>query len=115
MKSDLALKYWDAANAIVAFSVLQMLVFLYSLSNKEFREHVEKVYCLVIVAIVVSWALYTIGVVSCYWAERKLRDGENLQFDKALQYTLFARIVIILLYSILGVATLLFGHRHGWA
>jgi hypothetical protein len=43
LQADLAQKYWDVANAIVAFSVLQMLAFLYSLGKNDFRQQVASV------------------------------------------------------------------------
>src|SRR5580698_2713180 len=41
MNSDLAQKYWEPGNAIVAFSVLQVLAFLYALAGKEFKSQIE--------------------------------------------------------------------------
>lgn len=114
MKSDLAQKYWDLANAIVAFSVLQMLAFLYSLAKPEFRVEVAKVFCPVIAAIAVSSALYIVGVVSCYFAERKLRRGlVGQDVGALLLYTLFARIAIIGVYAVLGIVTLCVTQQRG--
>lgn len=112
MKSDLALKYWDLANAVVAFSVLQMLAFLYSLASEGFREQVAKVYCLVIVAIAVSSFLSMVGVVGCYFAERKLR-GEEPTISRLLLYTFLARVAIIGSFSLFGIAILVV-YRHGF-
>jgi hypothetical protein len=42
LNCELAQKYWELGNAIVAFSVLQMLAFLYALAGKEFRRQVEE-------------------------------------------------------------------------
>ena len=58
---DLAKRYWDVANAIVGFSVVQMLAFLYPLAHKEFRQHVVRAFWFVIAGIVASWGLYTWG------------------------------------------------------
>jgi hypothetical protein len=108
LDSNLAQKYWDTANAIVAFSVLQMLAFLYALANKDFRAQVERAFCLVIAAIVVSSLLYTVGVVGCYFAERNLRSMEiGPNVGRLILITLFARILIIAVYTVFGIATLL--------
>lgn len=40
MPTDLAGKFWDLSNAIVAFSVLQMIAFLYALARQDFRDAV---------------------------------------------------------------------------
>jgi hypothetical protein len=93
---DLAQKYWDVANAIVAFSVLQMLAFLYALGNHEFRGQVAKAYGFVISATAISSVLYVVGVVGCYFAERKLCCGEiGPDARKLLRNTLFVRIAVI--------------------
>lgn len=116
MRSDLAQKYWDVANAIVAFSVLQMLAFLYALANPDFRTQVAKVYILVIAAIAASSVLYVVGVVSCYFAERQLR-GTDIAPDAPLILlcTLWVRVAIVGLYSLFGIAILFVAKCHHWS
>lgn len=58
MEAELARKYWELANAIVAFSVLQMLAFLYALAGKEFRQQVEQHYRWVQAALLVGSLVY---------------------------------------------------------
>jgi hypothetical protein len=107
MPPDLAQHYWDVANAIVGFSVLQMLAFLYALAKREFRSQVVGVYRLVAAAIAVSSLLYIAGVVSCYCAEMKLRGEIGGDAGRLLLYTLFVRVGIIGLYSLFGISMLL--------
>jgi len=54
MNNELAQKYWELGNAIVAFSVLQILAFLYALAGKEFRRQVEEHYRLAQIAVLVG-------------------------------------------------------------
>lgn len=112
---DLAKRYWDVANAIVAFSVLQMLSLLYALANKEFRGHVARAYPYVIAAIAVSFVLYSAGVVGCYAAERRLLKEEVVPYvHTLLPWTMLARVGIIGLYSGFGIAVLVVGKCSGW-
>jgi uncharacterized membrane protein len=111
MQSDLAQKYWELGNAIVAFSVLQMLAFLYSLAKQDFRDEILKAYWPVVAATAVSAILYMIGVVVCYSAEMRLRD-ELVKSDpayKVLKHTMWARLGIIGLYSLFGIGVLWIG------
>jgi len=115
LKSGLAQQYWDLANAIVAFSVLQMLAFLYSLANKDFRGHVAEIYSYVILAIATSWVLYTAGVVGCYFAARQLLRAEiTAEVYALLLYTFLVRIAIIGLCTLFGIVTLVVARHHGW-
>jgi hypothetical protein len=112
---DLAQKYWDMANAIVAFSVLQMIAFLYALAQKEIRQGIGKMFTLVQILILLSAVLYSSGVVGCYIAQGELLRGESGQDVSAfLRYTLLARVIIIALYSFFGIAIVRFGRRNGW-
>jgi hypothetical protein len=112
---DLAHKYWDMANAIVAFSVLQMIAFLYALAQKEIRQGIGRMFTLVQVLILLSAVLYSAGVVGCYIAECELlRAGGVTDVSVLLRYTLVARVGVITLYSFFGVAILRFGRRNGW-
>jgi phosphoglycerol transferase MdoB-like AlkP superfamily enzyme len=109
---DLAQKYWELANAIVAFSVLQMLTFLYSFANKSFRAQIAKAFWAVIVAIAASSVLYILGVVACYYAEIELGNGAIA--TSVLNRTMWARIGIIGFYTISGMGLLGFAKRRGW-
>ena len=109
---DLAQKYWDVANAIVAFSVLQMLAFLYSLGKADFRKQVASALGLVKDAIALSSLLYIAGIVGCYWAERKLRGAIDPRVSAILLYTMWIRVAIILIYIGAGIVVLNLG-RHG--
>jgi cytochrome c biogenesis protein CcdA len=111
MQSEIAQKYWELGNAIVAFSVLQMLAFLYSLAKQGFRDQVATRFWLVLVAIAFSAILYMVGVVVCYSAEMTLRGrlAESDPANKVLQHTMWARLGIIGLYSLLGIGVLWFG------
>ena len=113
LQADLAQKYWDVANAIVAFSVLQMLAFLYGLGTDSFRQQVANVLGLVTTAIAISSLLYIAGIVGCYWAERKLRGGIDSRVSSILLYTMWIRIAIILVYTAAGIAVLNLGRAHG--
>jgi hypothetical protein len=110
---DLAQKYWDVANAIVAFSVLQMLAFLYSLGTDTFRQQVASVLGLVVTAIAISSLLYIAGIVGCYWAERKLGGAIDPRVSTILLCTMCTRIAIILIYTGAGIAVLNLGRAHG--
>lgn len=115
MSCELAQKYWELANAIVAFSVLQMLAFLYALAGKEFRRQVEEHYRLVQIAILVGSMAYIAGVIGCYHIELGLRGSaidQNVQ--RVLWETFWARIVIIVLYAALALGTMFAGRRYGW-
>ncbi len=114
MQSDLAQKYWEVGNAIVAFSVLQMLAFLYSLGTRAFREQIAKVFWLVVGAIAVSAIAYMVGVEFCFRAEMTLRQEMALTDSAAtvLRLTRWARLGIIGIYSLFGIGVLLFGKRH---
>ena len=114
--SELADKYWEVGNAIVAFSVLQMLAFLYSLAKQDFREQIAKVFWWVVGAILASAIAYMAGVEVCYRAEMTLRT-ELTSTDSAaivLGLTRWARLAIIGIYSLFGIGVLLFGKRHAW-
>jgi hypothetical protein len=69
MPTDLAGKFWDLSNAIVAFSVLQMIAFLYALARQDFRDAVANMYQPVRRAIATSCLLYSGGVIACCFAE----------------------------------------------
>jgi hypothetical protein len=112
MDCNLAQKYWELGNAIVAFSVLQMLAFLYSLANKEFRAHVVRWYRFVRWAILVSSIVYIAGVICCYEAEISLRGARTVPTPWVLSATLYARAMIIAAYSALGAGVLIVGRRH---
>jgi hypothetical protein len=115
MNSDLAQKYWDLGNAIVAFSVLQMLAFLYALAGKEFRRHVGQHYRFVQIGIFAGSVTYIIGVIRCYYIELDLRGRAiDPNVHGVLWETFWARIVIILLYAALAVGTMIAGRRYGW-
>ena len=118
MLSDFAQKYWDLANAIVAFSVLQMLTFLYSLANKNFRAQIAKAFWPVLVAIAGSAVLYIVGVIACYWAESKLRHvATAVEKDTASSvsiHTMWVRLGIVAFYSLSGMALLCWAKRRGW-
>jgi hypothetical protein len=102
------------ANGIVAFSVLQMLAFLYALAQKEFRDRVRKAYRFVIPVMAASSILYVAGVAGCYWAEQILRSEKSApHVGTVLLWTLIARIFVIALYSSLGIGVLWAGKR-GW-
>lgn len=109
MQAELAQKYWDVANAIVAFSVLQMLAFLYSLGKPDFRKQVASVLGLVKTAIAISSLLYIAGIAACYWAERTLRGAIDPGVGAILLYTMWMRIGIILIYTGAGLAVLNLG------
>ena len=114
---DLANKYWDMANAIVAFSVLQMIAFLYALAQKEIRQGIGKMFTLIQILILLSAVLYSAGVVCCYIAEGELlraEGGAGVSVSALLRCTLVARVGVIMLYSFFGVAILRFGRRNGW-
>ena len=113
LQVDLAQKYWDVANAIVAFSVLQMLAFLYGLGTADFRKQIISIFCLVTGAIAVSSLLYIAGVISCYWAERKLRGTIDSNLSSILRYTMWIRIAIIAFYAYAGIAAINFVRAHG--
>ena len=109
-QAEYGVKYWELANAIVAFSVLQMIVFLYALGGREFREQVIGVRLWVEIAILASGLLYVAGVLCCYWAERRLSVGDDtLDGRRVLQLTLWARIAIIGLYCVGGILVTHFG------
>jgi cellobiose-specific phosphotransferase system component IIC len=112
VQADLAQKYWDVANAIVAFSVLQMVAFLYSLANTSFTVQIVKAFGAVIGAIVFSAILYMAGVVACYRAEMTLRDVIGSDVKRILKHTMWARLGIIGLYSVCGIAVLLIANCH---
>src|ERR1700739_2016533 len=115
MNGDFAQKYWELGNAIVAFSVLQMLAFLYALAGKEFRRQVEEHYRFVQIGILAGSATYIIGVFCCYHIEINLRgSGIDQNLHGVLWETLGARIVIIILYAGLAVGTMFAGRRYGW-
>jgi hypothetical protein len=109
LQAELAQKYWDVANAIVAFSVLQMLAFLYSLGKPDFRKQVASVLGLVKTAIAISSLLYIAGIAACYWAERTLRGAIDPGVGAILLYTMWMRIGIILIYTGAGLAVLNLG------
>jgi hypothetical protein len=113
LQADLAQKYWDVANAIVAFSVLQMLAFLYSLGKPEFRKQVSSVLGLVKRAIAISSLLYIAGIALCYWAESTLRGSIDTHVSSILLCTMWIRIAIILIYTAAGIAVLNLGRAHG--
>ena len=103
------------ANAIVAFSVLQMIAFLYALAQKEVRQGIGKLFALVQILILLSAVLYSAGVVFCYVAQRELLRGEaGADVGAILWHTLLARVGVIALYSYFGSAILRFGRRNGW-
>jgi hypothetical protein len=115
MNTDLAQKYWELGNAIVAFSVLQMLAFLYALAGKEFRRQVEEHYRFVQIGIFVGSLVYIAGVIGCYHVELGLRgSGIDRHLYGVLWETFWARIAIILLYAALAVGTMFAGRRYGW-
>jgi hypothetical protein len=113
LQADLAQKYWDVANAIVAFSVLQMLAFLYSLGKDDFRKQVASVLGLVKTAIVISSLLYIAGIFACYWAESTLRGAIDPSVSSILLCTMWIRIAIILIYTAAGIAVLSLGRAPG--
>ncbi len=108
MPSELAQKYWELGNAIVAFSVLQMLAFLYALATLSFRDQIRARLGTVIGAIAISAILYGVGVMACYSAEMRLRDGlvKSDPAYKVLKHTMWARLGIIGLYSLFGIGVL---------
>jgi hypothetical protein len=115
LTADLAKRYWDVANAIVGFSVVQMLAFLYPLAHKEFRTHVVRAYWGVIAGVVVSWGMYTSAVLSCHSAEiRLLGAGIPPDAFELFRYTMYARVAIITIYSLLGITVLLVGKFKRW-
>src|SRR5580704_8591278 len=115
MNSDLAQKYWELGNAIVAFSVLQMLAFLYALAGKEFRRQVEERYRFVQIGILGGSVAYIAGVFGCYKMELDLRGSAiDPNVHGVLWETFLARIMIILLYAGLAVGTMFAGRRYGW-
>jgi hypothetical protein len=110
VKIELARKYWDVANAIVAFAVVQMVAFLYGLAQMPFRQEVVKRLPLVIVSTAVSGLLYAAGVWLCYLAERRLLASDAPEdVRQLLRYTSLARIAIITLYCLFGIGILVFG------
>ena len=116
MQPELALKYWEAGNAIVAFSVLQMLAFLYALAKQDFREQIAKAFWPVVAAIVVSAILYAMGVEACYRAEMALRSG-TVATDPiyiVLRDTRNVRVGIIGFYSLCGTVLLLICKWFDW-
>jgi hypothetical protein len=115
MNCDLAQKYWELGNAIVAFSVVQMLAFLYALASKEFRRQVEDHYRFVQMGILGGSMAYIVGVTGCYYLELGLRESPISQnIAKALSETFCARVIIIVLYSALALGTMFAGRRYGW-
>jgi hypothetical protein len=115
MNNDLAQKYWELGNAIVAFSVLQMLAFLYALAGKEFRRQVEEHFGFVQIGILAGSVAYIIGVSWCYHIELNLRgSGIDQNLHGVLWDTLWARIVIIVIYAGLALGTMFAGRRYGW-
>jgi hypothetical protein len=115
MNSELAQKYWELGNGIVAFSILQMLAFLYALAGKEFRRQVEEHHRFVQIGIFVGSFAYIAGVIGCYHIELGLRGSEiDQRLHGVLWETLWARIVIIVLYAALAVGTMFAGRRYGW-
>jgi hypothetical protein len=115
MNCELAQKYWELGNAIVAFSVLQMLAFLYALAGKEFRRQIEDHYRFVQIGVLVGSVAYIVGVIGCYHMELDLRGSAiDPNVHAVLWETFWARIVVILLYAGLALGTMFAGRRYGW-
>jgi hypothetical protein len=100
MQSDFAQKYWDLANAIVAFSVLQMLTFLYSLANKNFRAQIAKAFWPVLVAIAELRGLAS--------------ATQTAAANGVSNHTMWARVGIVAFYSLSGSVLLCVAKRSGW-
>ena len=114
MPTDLAGKFWDLSNAIVAFSVLQMIAFLYALARQDFRDAVANMYQPVRRAIAASCLLYSGGVIACCFAEIRslpsaVGDAHSLRW-----LTCIIRVLVILLYSGFAIGILRFGNNHHW-
>jgi|SRR5271165_4384238 len=115
MPNDLAGKFWDLSNAIVAFSVVQILAFLYALQHQEFREGVANMYPLVLRAIVISCFFYGAGVIACYLAERRSLPSGIEEVHHLRRLTCIVRVAVILLYSSFALYILHYGHSHNWS
>ncbi|HEY1422698.1 MAG TPA: hypothetical protein VGF20_04540 [Candidatus Acidoferrum sp.] len=111
MDGELSGKYWELGNAIVAFSVLQMLAFLYSLPKKEFQTHVVRWFWGVVGLIILSSIAYIVAVRACFQFEIALRGEVKEPAYHVLLETVYARAIIIASYAALGVGTLIVGRR----
>jgi Na+-translocating ferredoxin:NAD+ oxidoreductase RnfA subunit len=107
---ELSGKYWELGNAIVAFSVLQMLAFLFSLPKKEFRTHVVRWFWSVVGLIMLSSIAYLVAVGVCFQFEIILRGEVKDPVYHVLLETIYARAIVIA-YAALGVGTLNVGRR----
>ena len=71
---SLANRFWDIANYIVGFAVLQGVLFTIALPTSDLRAEVlgKKLWPLLLTA--VSAVVYVIFVELCFWSERDLRQ-----------------------------------------
>jgi multidrug efflux pump subunit AcrB len=114
MSVDLADKYWDLGNAITGFSIVQMILFLSALANREFRGHVVKRFPLVVAASLCCSAMYALAVWFCYNAETTLRTALHTEEVIILRETFWARIIAIAIAGGFGTGLLVYGRRHRW-
>jgi uncharacterized membrane protein YidH (DUF202 family) len=114
MNIELADKYWELGNAITGFAVVQMILFLSALANKEFRQHVVKRFSLVVTFSLVCSVLYALAVWLCFSAEKTLRVKLVEPELGILWVTFSARILAIAVAGGSGTGILLYGRRRGW-
>lgn len=114
MGAELADKYWELGNAITGFSVVQMILFLSALANREFRQHVVKRFPLVVTASLCCSAFYALAVWFCYSVETTLRANLIEPELGILRETFWARILAIAIASGFGTGLLLYGRSRRW-
>lgn len=102
-------RYWNLGNMIAAFTVAQMLGFLYALGEKEtILNGVRKQRTLVVFCTIASSLIYGVLVLLCYLGEtialEELSDSTSL--TKTSKYAMWGRVLIIGLTTIGGLIIL---------
>ena len=102
MIDELSLKFldrlWNIANGITAFSVVQMLTFIYALQKLErLVANVEESPRITMAAIFVSGIVYSVIVLYCFFGERQiLGNGDAPQnITRAVTIAGVGRLIVI--------------------
>jgi hypothetical protein len=109
MEPDYAKKYFDLANAITGFAVIQMITLLVALGTSPvFVKNVASApgWIFVLAGSVIATALYVGAVIACGSVEMRLLASTNREFIRLIKFTIAGRLGAIAAITGFGLTVL---------
>jgi hypothetical protein len=105
--AEYAGRYWDLANIVTAFAVVQMVAFLYTLGERQaVLEAVRQRRCLVAGLMSISGVVYLSLIILCAYGEREAVNISDSGLGSLARWGTLGRLLIILCATCLGLVIL---------